>query len=150
AAVELNTHQGAALIYSDEDRIDARGALSKPKFKPDWNPDLFTAYNYPGHLCFYRTELVRSAGGLRTDYEGSEEWDLSLRIIERVPAENIRHIPFILYHSHAGIGVEDRETGKKARKALADHFKRRDLAVAITPVAGGFRLRYPLPAQPPL
>src|SRR5262249_15663413 len=103
-----------------------------------------------GHLCFYRTELVRNAGGLRADYQGSEEWDLSLRIIERIPAANIRHIPFILYHRRIGIAVHNREIDGNGRLALSDHFKRRNLDVVITPTAGGFRVGYPLPTPQPL
>ena len=37
---EINSYPDAALIYSDEDVIDATGRHSHPKFKPGFSPDL--------------------------------------------------------------------------------------------------------------
>src|SRR5262249_7371382 len=97
-AVELNAHPDAALIYSDEDKLDEVGRRYNPYFKPDWNPDLLLAQNFVSHLCVCRTSLVREVGGFREDYEGAQDWDLILRLSERIPSTRISHIPSILYH----------------------------------------------------
>src|SRR3954447_13796227 len=62
------------------------------------NPELFLAQNMISHLGIYRTELMRRAGGFRTGFEGSQDWDLALRVVELSAPTRIRHIPHILYH----------------------------------------------------
>ncbi|MEX2045483.1 MAG: glycosyltransferase, partial [Opitutus sp.] len=94
-ALELDAHPDADLIYSDEDKIDENGRRYEPYFKPDWNPDLFLAQNCISHLGVFRTSLVRDIGAFRVGYEGSQDWDLALRIVERTTAGRIRHIPKI-------------------------------------------------------
>ena len=102
-----------------------------PYFKPDWNPDLNDAQNYTSHLSVYRADLIRGLGGFRKGFEGSQDWDLFLRAIERIPASAIRHIPKLLYHWRAAPGSTALQLAEKsypieaARRALEDHFKRR-------------------------
>ena len=40
----------ADLLYSDEDKIDARGRLRAPAFKPDFSPDWLLSCNFVSHL----------------------------------------------------------------------------------------------------
>ena len=98
AALELNRDPQLQLLYSDEDKLDKQGRRCDPYFKPDWNPDLFTSQNYVSHLSLYRSELVRAAGGFRLGFEGSQDYDLTLRCVEQIKASHIRHIPRVLYH----------------------------------------------------
>lgn len=84
------------MIYSDEDKIDEQGMRSCPFFKPDWSPDTFLSQMYTCHLGVYRTKLVREIGGFRAGFEGSQDYDLVLRLTEKTKA--IQHIPRILYH----------------------------------------------------
>jgi len=51
---------------------------------------------YIGHLGIYRRNLVEEVGGFRLGLEGSQDWDLALRVTEK--AQSICHIPKILYH----------------------------------------------------
>ncbi|MEH1913875.1 glycosyltransferase [Nostoc sp.] len=95
-AVLLNKHPEADMIYSDEDKIDENGKLRDPFFKPDWCPDSFLSRMYTCHLGTYRRELVKTIGGFRTGYEGSQDYDLVLRLTEKTT--QIYHIPKILYH----------------------------------------------------
>lgn len=88
---------GADLIYSDEDKCNADGTrFFDPHLKADFAPDTLRAGNYVCHLMAMRTELMRSVGGLRSAYDGSQDHDLALRASEK--AERIVHIPRILYH----------------------------------------------------
>jgi len=156
-AAEVSAHPDAQLIYSDEDKIDGEDRRFDPYFKPDWNPDLNLGQNYLSHLTVYRTELIREVGGFRKGFEGSQDWDLILRAIERIPATSIRHIPKLLYHWRAVPGSTALQLSEKgypvesARKALEDHFKRRGLDVETLPVPGDhWRIKYPLPSPTPL
>ncbi|HJX92560.1 MAG TPA: glycosyltransferase, partial [Pyrinomonadaceae bacterium] len=97
-AEELNAHPKADLIYSDEDKLNYNGQRVVPHVKPDWSPDLFYSYNVISHLGVYRTSLVKQLGGFRQGYEGSQDYDLALRVVEQIPDNHIRHIPYILYH----------------------------------------------------
>jgi GT2 family glycosyltransferase len=92
----INHHPDADFIYSDEDNIDVQGKRSNPFFKPDWSPDYFHACMYTCHLGVYRTQLVREIGGFRPGYDGSQDYDLVLRLVEKT--QHIYHIPKVLYH----------------------------------------------------
>jgi GT2 family glycosyltransferase len=96
AAKLITQHPDADFIYSDEDKINAQGKRSDPFFKPDWSPDYFHACMYTCHLGIYRTSLIRNIGGFRPGYDGSQDYDLVLRVVEQT--RQIYHIPKILYH----------------------------------------------------
>jgi glycosyltransferase involved in cell wall biosynthesis len=156
-AALLEGRPGTDFIYSDEDKIDEDGRRHEPYFKPDFLPDLFHSQNYTSHLSVYRTAVVRAAGGFRPGYEGSQDWDLALRVIERIDPTRIHHIPKILYHWRAIPGSTALMLSEKsypleaARRALSDHFARLRQPVELLPVPGDhWRVKYPLPADPPL
>jgi GT2 family glycosyltransferase len=92
----INHRPDADFIYSDEDKIDTKGNRKSPCFKPDWSPEYFYSCMYTCHLGVYRTSIIREIGGFRSEYDGSQDYDLVLRFIEKT--QNIYHIPKILYH----------------------------------------------------
>jgi GT2 family glycosyltransferase/glycosyltransferase involved in cell wall biosynthesis len=156
-ALALAAQPRADLIYSDEDKIDEEGRRFAPYFKPDFLPDLFLGQNYLTHLAVYRTELMRRAGGFRAGYEGSQDWDLALRVIELTDPARIVHLPKILYHWRAIAGSTALTLDQKqyhieaARKALADHLARTGRRAELVAVPGGhWRVQPPLPPEPPL
>ncbi len=155
-AVELDAHPEAQFLYTDEDKVDGEDRRFDPYFKPDWNPDLLYGQNYTSHLSVFATPLLRSLGGFRAGYEGSQDWDLTLRVSERIPTSAIRHLPKVLYHWRAVPGSTALQLAEKsypveaARRALADHFSRRGENVELLTVPGDhWRVKYPLPAVPP-
>jgi glycosyltransferase involved in cell wall biosynthesis len=127
---ELNDFPAADMLYSDEDTMDENSRRSVPKFKPDWSQDLFYSVNYVTHLAVYRMEILRQIGGFRRGFEGSQDYDLALRVIEQIPEKSIRHIPRILYHwraitgSVALSGDEKPYAHERARKAIRSHLAR--------------------------
>ena len=92
----LNQHPVADMIYSDEDKIDDHNRLTEPNYKSDWCPDSFLSRMYTCHLGVYRRSLVNEIGGFRVGFEGSQDYDLVLRLTEKT--DKIFHIPKILYH----------------------------------------------------
>jgi GT2 family glycosyltransferase len=85
------------MIFSDEDQLIG-GRRCRPYFKPGWNPDLMLGQNLVSHLGVYRRSLIDQIGGLRTGFDGSQDYDLALRASAAIPPGQIRHIPEILYH----------------------------------------------------
>ena len=156
-ALHLATHPGTDVLYSDEDKIDEEGRRFTPYFKPDYLPDLLLGQNCLSHLSVFRTALLRKVSGFRVGYEGSQDWDLALRVIEQTVPERVRHLPKVLYHWRAISGSTALAVSEKdyslsaARRALLDHFARRGLSVEVRPVPGShWQIVYPLPKNPPL
>jgi glycosyltransferase involved in cell wall biosynthesis len=156
-AVEINRHPESDLIYSDEDKLNEAGERCDPYFKTDWNPDLFYSHNLITHLGVYRTCIVKSLGGFREGYEGSQDYDLALRMIARIPPAHIRHIPRIIYHwrvhaeSTASAGSQSKLYAyEAAQRALTEHLAPAGARVEPGPFLGTYRVRYPIPDPPPL
>ncbi len=157
-AEALHATPDAAIVYSDEDKVDAQGVRSMPYFKCDFNYDLFLAHNMVSHLGVYRTALVRELGGFRVGYEGSQDYDLALRVIERIPPAQIVHVPRVLYHWRTFPGSTAQATDEKpyafeaAKRAIADHLQRRGVVADVleAPECRGMqRIRYRLPESAP-
>ncbi len=146
----------AKLIYSDEDKIDEDGNRFDPYFKPDWNYDLFLGQNCISHLGVYWLPLVRELGGFRKGLEGSQDWDLALRCVERITPDQIVHIPRVLYHWRAIQGSTALAAGEKnyavvaGRRAVEEHLQRTGQAgeVSILP-ASMMRVKRPVPVPAP-
>lgn len=85
------------MLYSDEDKLDEDGRIrTDPHRKPDFCPDNLRSGNYICHLMVVRRTMLTELGGLRPDFDGSQDHDLALRATEL--AGRIVHIPRILYH----------------------------------------------------
>ncbi|WP_210385617.1 glycosyltransferase [Brucella anthropi] len=152
----INLHPDARLIYSDEDKVNITGARFDPYFKSDWNHDFFLSCNMIGNLSIYCKDIFDSVGGFRSDYDGSQNYDLALRFVERLSPKQILHIPRVLYHCRAfGQGMakmanKNNDVSISGRRALEDHLKRKGIEASVEQVAHGFRINYILPAPLPL
>jgi glycosyltransferase involved in cell wall biosynthesis len=82
-------------LYTDEDKVNDRGDRYDAFRKPAWSPERLRGQMYTGHLSVLRTSLVREVGGFRSEFDGSQDHDLVLRVTER--ARTIAHIPRVLY-----------------------------------------------------
>ena len=152
----VNRHPEARLIYSDEDKIDVEGRRCDPYFKCDWNLDLFYSHNLITHLGVYDTALVREIGGFREGFEGAQDYDLALRCSERLGPGAIHHIPRVLYHwrvhgeSTAQAAAAKPYAMLAGERALNEHLRRCGIAARAELIGHGYRVRYALPASPPL
>lgn len=142
-AEAIQRHPNAEVFYSDEDKLDARGKRCDPHFKPDWSPELFYGQNYLNHLTAYKRAAVERAGGFREGFEGSQDYDLALRVISATQAQ-IVHIPYILYHWRIfeGAGTMSstnlRKATATARQALTEYFSGFGTKVTVKDVLGSF------------
>lgn len=76
----INGNPDAALIYSDEDKIDEHGQRRDPYFKPDWNLYLFRSHNVICHLGVYKKSLLDGVGGFRVEFEGAQDYESGLTL----------------------------------------------------------------------
>lgn len=137
-AEKLNENNELDFIYSDEDKITEDSKIRHmPFFKPEWSPDLFMSMMYTNHLGVYRTAIVKQIGGLRTEYNGSQDYDMTLRFMEVSDNTRVGHIPKILYHWREREESAAFSAGAKnyaviaAGKAKEDCLKRRGVAARI-------------------
>jgi GT2 family glycosyltransferase len=131
----LQEQPQANMIYSDEDKLNTGGRREYPFFKPDWSPEYMLAGMYTCHFAVYRKRLLDEIGGFRTGFDGSQDYDLVLRLSERT--NQIYHIPKILYHwrmipSSAAASAEAKPyASEAARRALSEHLGRRQMSAEI-------------------
>ncbi|MGH8093927.1 MAG: glycosyltransferase family 2 protein [Chthoniobacterales bacterium] len=156
-ALALQENPALQLLYSDEDKLDRRNRRCDPYFKSDWNPQLFLGQNFISHLGVFRTALVRQVGGFRVGFEGSQDYDLTLRCLEKIDPWQIRHIPRILYHwrateeSTAASASAKPYAREAARRAVQEHLDRSGIAGTVVPHHGIYqRIQYALPTPRPL
>ncbi len=134
---------GSDYIYSDEDKIDENGIHFDEFRKPDWAPERLLGQNYCCHLSVFRHSLVKQVGGFRTGFDGSQDYDLILRVTEQ--SEFIHHIPAVLYHWRVVEGSTSGEQFAKpyaieaARKAVEEHLKRISVDATVTSTIHGYQ-----------
>ena len=137
-AKKLNENRSLDFIYSDEDKLTEDGKIRHlPFFKPDWSPDLFLSMLYTNHLAAYRTAIVKAVGGLRTEYDGSQDYDFTLRFMEHSANNRVGHISRVLYHwrerreSAAYAATAKNYATEAARKAKEDYIRRNRIAAHL-------------------
>ena len=94
-AAKLNSDADIDLVYSDECKIDEYDVAHEIFAKPDWSPALLFNCMYTGHFSVYRKSLVTELGGLRSEFDFSQDYDLALRVSEC--ARRICHVEQVLY-----------------------------------------------------
>ncbi len=156
-AEAIRSNPDVDLWFSDEDKISEDGTPSGPYFKPGWSVDLLYQQNCVSHLGAFRTSLLRKLGGFRPGFEGSQDWDLALRVVEVVGAHRVRHIPAMLYHwrtipsSTASTMNAKPYTLRAAQKAVQEHLDRMHPGAKIVELGSSayWKIEWPLPNPQP-
>jgi GT2 family glycosyltransferase len=148
----------ADYVYTDEDKVDRAGRHSTPFFKPDWSPERMRTQMYTCHLSVLRRSLVEGVGGFDPEFEGSQDWDLVLKVTER--ARRVLHVPKVLYHwrtletSAAGGGEEAKpwafEAGTRAIQAHCERIGLPAKAEREEAFPGVYHLQPRLQREPPV
>lgn len=118
----------ADVLYSDEDHLSLSGAHVNPFYKPDFSPDLLHSQMYICHFTVIKRELFEAIGGFNSKYDGSQDYDLLLRLTE--VTDKICHIPMVLYTWRECEGSTAANADAKpyahiaGRTALNDHLQR--------------------------
>lgn len=118
-------------LYTNEDKLFSDGSFGQPFYKPDYSPELLLSCNYVTHLTVVRKSFGDQLGWLRSEFDGSQDYDFALRVFETT--KRIAHIPEICYHwrigrnSVAGNPSAKPYAYESARRALEDALKRRGI-----------------------
>jgi GT2 family glycosyltransferase len=150
---ELNQRPDVDIFYSDEDKISPRGERFDPFFKPSWSPDLLRCVNYMCHFLVCRRSVLTAVGGLRLGYDGSQDYDLILRLVEHT--DRIRRIPDVLYHWRVSESSTASDPSQKPAasaaglRALQEHLERTVPGATATELfPSHYRVRYQLESTP--
>lgn len=155
-AAKLNKEQNADLIYTDEDKIGEDGDRYDPHFKSDFNYELFLTQNMISHFAVYRASILKEIGGFRRGFEGSQDYDMTLRFLERATGK-ILHVPRVLYHWRAIAGStalapsEKTYTESASILALREHVERigKKAKVTLAPeLPQYFRVKFAVEGNP--
>lgn len=139
----------AVMFYSDEDKMnEEKTCYYEPHFKPDYNPDLLCANNYITHFLMVSRVLLEEVGGIQGEFNGAQDYDFILRCTEK--AENVVHIPKVLYHwrvhnaSTSGGGGSKDYALQAGRRAIEQHLQRIGEygMVQYTPYFGFYSVNY--------
>lgn len=153
----LNKFPNAEFLYSDEDKIDENGNRYDAYFKPDIAPDTLRCQNYICHFSVFKKELMEKLGGFRENYDGAQDYDIFLRMLEITDPKNISHVPKILYHwrvhneSTAKLNSNAKNYAFEAgKKAIEDHIKRVGLEGTVSKgcIDGIYRIDYKVIGEP--
>lgn len=148
--------QGADFIYTDEltfsNKIDN---VITAHFKPDFAPDNLRANNYICHFTVFSAAILKTVGGFRGEYDGSQDHDFILRATEQ--AEKIVHIPKLLYYwrSHPNSVAADINSKTYAidagKRAVRDQIRRMGMDATVESSKAFptiYRIKYELKETP--
>ncbi|MEO7803579.1 MAG: glycosyltransferase [Actinomycetota bacterium] len=146
----LNRDPGLDCVYSDSDLLSEDGSYRfNPIFTPEWSPEMLLSTNYMIHFLVVRRRLIESAGHLRSDFDGAQDWDLLLRVTEQT--DNVGRIPKVLYHWRTDTGSSALSLAPKPyaeeaqRAAVQQHLDRVGLDGRVERTGkGNLRVRWSL------
>ncbi len=146
----INENPEVELLYSDEDKLEtAKGPRYEVFFKPDFSPYTLNSANYICHFSIFKKELMDKLQGFRSEYDGSQDFDIVARASELT--KNIVHIPKVLYHwrAHRNSTAQNSDSKPYAfeigKKVIKDHVKRSldvDVKVEDGLTPGSYELIY--------
>lgn len=152
----INENPNAQFIYTDEDRIENEDKQRYGVFfKPDFSPYTLNSSNYICHFSIFKKELMDKLGGFRSEYDGSQDFDIVARASEET--KNIVHIPKVLYHwrvhqnSTAGNSESKPYAFEVGKKVIKDHIKRMyntDVEVIDGLTPGSYEVKYKVKENP--
>ena len=149
-AAEIDAHPEAAIIYTDEDKIDAQGCRYDPAFKPEFSVELQLGCHLTGRLTVYRRTFLETLGVSSGTIRRGQEQALAVQVTARFGSARIRHIPAVLCHRLVLAGRPDEATlGRQPERDTDLAAVARTLGISvIDPIPGHAewnRVIWPLP-----
>lgn len=152
----INENPNVEFLYSDEDKLEtAKGPRYGVFFKPDFSPYTLNSANYICHFSIFKKELMDKLEGFRSEYDGSQDFDIVARASELT--QNIVHIPKVLYHwrAHKNSTAQNSDSKPYAfevgKKVIKDHIKRSlntDVEVTDGLTPGSYEIKYTVKDNP--
>ncbi len=91
----LEALDGADFMYSDSFAADESGTAVRLVRKPNWSPHRLIFNMYAVHFMAVRKKIFAELGGFRSEFDGSQDHDLALRVSE--VSQRFVHLPLPLY-----------------------------------------------------
>jgi glycosyltransferase involved in cell wall biosynthesis len=123
-------------IYTDEAIFNnGNKIITWKNYKPNYAIDTLRSCNYICHFSVFSRKLMEKAGTFRSEFDGSQDYDLILRYTDI--ASKIYHIPKLLYfwRSHRN-SVASNINNKSyavtaAKNAIKDHLARHGISARV-------------------
>jgi len=147
-------YEDADFIYTDE-AIFTNTNILCCHHKPDYAIDTLRSSNYICHFSVFSRKLMNQAGTFRNEFDGSQDYDLTLRYTDI--ASKIVHIPKLLYFWRSHDESVATDIGNKmyaitaAKNAIREHLKRYGISAQIESTKLNicfYRLIYALVGRP--
>ncbi|MET4186697.1 GT2 family glycosyltransferase/SAM-dependent methyltransferase [Bradyrhizobium sp. JR7.2] len=144
------------LFYTDECKLMPDGRLENFWPKPDWSPAYLENTMCIGHLSVYRIDFLRDVGGFRSQYDGTQDYDLALRASLKGPS--VIHLPIFAYiwrviPGSAALDLSEKNYAvERQGRALLEYARHKHPDATVVPGwgAGYWRIVYPMPTPAPL
>ncbi len=148
--------KGADFIYTDEAKFTKNEKKDAYAFffKPDFSSDMLRSINYICHFTVFSRELHELVGPFRPEFDGSQDYDMILRLTENAKAP--AHIPKILYfwRCHSASVASNIEAKPyaitAAKKAILEQVSRMGYSADIydSSIVTSYRLKYDIIGEP--
>ena len=150
----INDEPEVDFIYSDEDKFIKKNGINirlLPHFKQDYALDTLRSYNYICHFTVIKKELLDKIGNFKSEYDGSQDYDIILRATEK--ANKILHIPKILYNwrineNSVASGASAKPYAyEAAKRAISSSLERQGIQnakVEDSKITGIYKVTYPI------
>lgn len=144
--------EDADVIYTDTATVSPDGDVIDTQIflKPDWSPIRLQRNMYMSHFFMVKASEFNSVGGMRSEYDGSQDHDLALRLCAR--DNKVKHINKVLYAwrqspTSTALNPESKSYAVSAGvRAVNDHLSKKNSSAvceAITEFPGFYKVTYP-------
>lgn len=144
---------GADFVYTDElSFVKDTEHVQSVHLKPDFKQESFRNNNYICHFTVFEKDLLERTGRFRKKYDGSQDYDLFLRLTSE--AGVIRHIPKVLYYwrlhsgsSASGVAAKPYvvEAGRRALVEYLRHSTEGAIVESSKEHGPYFKIKYHVP-----
>lgn len=147
--------ENADFIYSDENTFHKEiSDAFNPHYKPDFSIDTLRGNNYICHFSVFSRELLEKVGKFRSEFDGSQDYDMILRLTEK--ANHVAHIPKVIYYWRAHEQSVASDISAKmytidaAKRAIKEHLDRSGLKgeVENTKILSWYKINYEIEGNP--
>jgi GT2 family glycosyltransferase len=151
---ELLAHLTAAFtdpdrqcVFWDTDRLDSAQRRHSPYFRPAWNLSLARACPAYVEIMAVSKTRLQELQGFSDAGSAASQYDLLLRIAERLTPAQFHRLPRVL--SHRQTAPADADSVAALQSVLQAHFRRCAINARVTPVGRAMEIRFTLPDPPP-
>jgi len=144
--------ENSDFIYTDEAVFSSNGKITLKHYKPDYAVDTLYSHNYISRFTVFSKALVDKAGIFRSEFDGSQDYDLILRYTHN--ASKIMHISKLLYFHRKRVKSNiDKKLNVilSAEKAISEHLKTIGISAEVESkigLPGYYRIIYELTEKP--